>query len=182
MTDVLSTPMQDNDADAKTVGEYLLALARQVWIEDEGFSGKRPFGNSDWKSDVYGALVRGGVVEGELMDDYDEIAWDTFDEEAADKLILAALASLAPSKPTMADVNRAALIDAAAGAIHGGDYAHCPQVEREHYIAAATCAVDAVLPLIEQAIAAQAGSGEFREAVELIVAAALVRSYMGSEQ
>ena len=42
---VLNLPMQDNDAGAATIRDYLVALVREVWRERDGFSGKRPFGN-----------------------------------------------------------------------------------------------------------------------------------------
>ena len=58
---VLSVPMLPNDAEAKTVREYLVALARTVWEEGEGFSGKRPFGNSGWEHEVYNSLEAFGL-------------------------------------------------------------------------------------------------------------------------
>lgn len=42
-------PIQENDAGAKTIGEYLKKLLLTLWDEEDGFSGKRPFGNSSWK-------------------------------------------------------------------------------------------------------------------------------------
>lgn len=57
---IWACPMGENDAGASCVGAYMLALARQVWIEDEEFSGKRPFGNSSWWTEVYEALVDAG--------------------------------------------------------------------------------------------------------------------------
>lgn len=86
--DVSKLPMQPNDAEAATVGEYLCKLLELVWIEGEGFSGKRPFGNSGWKYEVYPALIKSGLVSGKL-DDEGYVA--TLDKEAADKIILAAI-------------------------------------------------------------------------------------------
>lgn len=81
---VLSFPMEDNDADAETVGHYLYSLLWMVWQHGEGFSGKRPFGNSSWEYDLYKPLVAGGFVRGEL----DEDGYiDDVDEMAANKLI-----------------------------------------------------------------------------------------------
>lgn len=74
-----------------TVQGYLLALLAQLWEEEEGFSGKRPFGNSGWKYDVYGALVKAGVVTGVL--DADGYV-DTCDHDAADTVIRACIHSL----------------------------------------------------------------------------------------
>ena len=81
---VLSYPMIDNDADAGTVGHYLCKLLWTLWQEGEGFSGKRPFGNSGWEYDLYEPLVTGGFVTGEL----DEDGYiDSVDKESADELI-----------------------------------------------------------------------------------------------
>jgi hypothetical protein len=60
-----------------TLREYLLALLLTLWDEQEDFSGKRPFGNSDWAFDVYAALIKAGHLKGTLdsdgaVEDYDE--------------------------------------------------------------------------------------------------------------
>lgn len=73
MTDyvaLLDLPMQKNDAEAETIRDYLTKLLMTVWQEGESFSGKRPFGNSDWQYDLYKPLIKAGVIKGEL-DDYD---------------------------------------------------------------------------------------------------------------
>lgn len=57
--DVLALPMPDNDAGAATVREYLQALLLVLWMEEEGFSGKRPFGNSGWQGELENALKDG---------------------------------------------------------------------------------------------------------------------------
>lgn len=66
--ELLLVPMQSNDADAATVGGYLRALLRRVWEEGEGFSGKRPFGNSGWEHELYRALITAGAVVGGSLD------------------------------------------------------------------------------------------------------------------
>lgn len=65
---VLHTPMQPNDAQAATVGQYLVRLAMVMWDEGEDVSGKRPFGNSSWEGEVIEALIRAGLIEGDLDD------------------------------------------------------------------------------------------------------------------
>lgn len=81
---VLSYPMSDNDADARTVGHYLRTLLWTIWQDGEYFSGKRPFGNSGWEYDLYKTLISGGFVSGEL----DEDGYiDSVDEESADEII-----------------------------------------------------------------------------------------------
>ena len=79
--DYANIPMKENDAGAKTVGEYLKKLLLTLWDEEEGFSGKRPFGNSGWKYEVYTALISAKVVNGKL-DEYgyvDEVDYHTAD-------------------------------------------------------------------------------------------------------
>ena len=74
-------PMQENDAGAKTVGDYLKILLLTLWDEEAGFSGKRPFGNSGWQYEVYKALISAKVVDGKLDEDgyVDEIDCYTAD-------------------------------------------------------------------------------------------------------
>lgn len=67
--EILNIEMQENDAGAKTIGEYVAKLACGVIVETEGFSGKRPFGNSGWYNGLVEPLVRAGVVEGEIDED-----------------------------------------------------------------------------------------------------------------
>lgn len=88
--EVLALPMGANDADAETIGGYLRALLLELWTEGEGFSGKRPFGNSGWEFDLYRPLVEAGFVAGEMIDGYAEIQ----DRKAADAMIAKAIAAL----------------------------------------------------------------------------------------
>ena len=60
---ILDAPMGPNDIDAQTVREYLAVLLATVWREEEGFDGKRPFGNSGWQHDLCHALAASGYVE-----------------------------------------------------------------------------------------------------------------------
>lgn len=94
--EVLHCPMdpKTNDAKASTVGEYLGALLMTLWEEDEGFSGKRPFGNSGWQWDVYTALVKAGLAEGSVYDDdgFEELEGFSREAEAlADEMIMQAI-------------------------------------------------------------------------------------------
>jgi hypothetical protein len=85
---VLNLPMGDNDADARTVREYLMKLLLTVWDEKEGFSGKRPFGNSSWEVELYRALIFGGAIEGRVDADGDV---DGYDDDRADAVIRRAI-------------------------------------------------------------------------------------------
>ncbi len=90
--EILDLVMQDNDAGAGTVREYLLALLRGAWEEGEGFSGKRPFGNSSWEYDLYYVLVRNELMAGTF--DEDGYANTDFDTDAGHALILSAIEAL----------------------------------------------------------------------------------------
>ena len=89
---VLAVPMSsDNDSGATPVRGYLIEFARQVWIHGEGFSGKRPFGNSGWEWEVYAALGAAGLVP-VSRNRWDE---DEADQDEAERLVLLALDELA---------------------------------------------------------------------------------------
>ena len=90
-TNILDIPMQENDANAKTIREYLKALLEKLWSKGEGFCGKRPFGNSDWEYDLYIALVAAGAVEGTLDEDG---CFEDCDTKKADSLIFQAIQEL----------------------------------------------------------------------------------------
>jgi hypothetical protein len=66
---ILSLPMDKNDAKADTIGQYLIRLSQQCWFEEEGFSGKRPFGNSGWVHELAKALIKAEAIDGELDED-----------------------------------------------------------------------------------------------------------------
>lgn len=77
---ILRTPFEFNYGAGPvltTVRGYLKELLRTIWLEGEGFSGKRPFGDSSWYYDISNALIRAKVFEdGEYSDppdDYDKI-------------------------------------------------------------------------------------------------------------
>lgn len=53
-----------------TVRQYLYTLLDTLWDEEEGFSGKRPFGNSGWKQDIFDALIRNGFLAGKEEEGY----------------------------------------------------------------------------------------------------------------
>ena len=60
----------DSDAGSQlTVREYFRELLSTLWEEKEGFSGKRPFGNSGWEYEVHIALAKAGFVELGAWDD-----------------------------------------------------------------------------------------------------------------
>lgn len=81
---ILDLALDQNDARAETVRGYLIQLLRDLWREEEGFSGKRPFGNSGWQYEIYAPLVKAGYIAGSLdQDGY----LDECDTKAADRLM-----------------------------------------------------------------------------------------------
>lgn len=87
----LDARFSSDAGDDISVRDYLRTLLTTLWSEGEGFSGKRPFGNSGWESELYKPLVAGGFVPGKL----DEDGWIEYvDAKIADAyvhdLILAA--------------------------------------------------------------------------------------------
>lgn len=89
----LKLPMAANDAGAATVGDYLKALLRRLWIEEESFSGKRPFGNSGWKHELYEPLAKAGRVDAEMDEDGD-VCLTREGKQQANKIIHDAIDSL----------------------------------------------------------------------------------------
>lgn len=94
---ILDLPMQDNDAGASTVREYLCTLLAVLWDQQECFGGKKPFGNSGWHHELYEPLVTAGILPGELETDEDEeqgINWSTVDYQEGNRLVRLAIEAL----------------------------------------------------------------------------------------
>lgn len=72
-----------SDIGVTTVREYLFRLLSDLWIQQESFSSKRPFGNSAWYWDILRALGHAGVVEAQISP-YEEGEFD-FDIEITDE-------------------------------------------------------------------------------------------------
>lgn len=87
---ILDLPMDENDANAKTIREYMQALLRTLLTEVEAFSGKRPFGNSGWDWDMHKPLVKAGLVIG-TIDKYGDL---DHDDKHATRLLLEAIKDL----------------------------------------------------------------------------------------
>lgn len=74
-----------NDLDKEvTIKEYFIEILKRFWEEKEGFSGKRPFGNSGWDWDLFIPLIKAGLIKGELDEDGDI---EDFDEKQANEII-----------------------------------------------------------------------------------------------
>lgn len=59
---------ETNDAKASSVREYFKMMASVLWDEKEGFSGKRPFGNSGWQYEIIDPVVAAGLAETDNAD------------------------------------------------------------------------------------------------------------------
>lgn len=91
--EILALPMGENDVKASTIKNYLKALLAVLWKEEQGFSGKRPFGTSGWQWDVYAALVKADLIDGTLDED-GNLGLGSFDRREADALIQSAIEAL----------------------------------------------------------------------------------------
>ena len=75
-----------DDLDKKvSVRGFMYELLKELWTEFEGFSGKRPFGNSGWEYWVYTVMIKEGIIKGKL--DEDGFIED-IDENKAHKIIM----------------------------------------------------------------------------------------------
>lgn len=90
----LYAPMTENDADAKTIGGYLHKLLYTLWQEGEGFSSKRPFGNSYWEHDLYIALGKNGHVEMTFDEDGYIEMFEAAQKQKARRIIFACINQL----------------------------------------------------------------------------------------
>jgi hypothetical protein len=89
---VLALPLPEgNDADAATVRDYLTAQLVALWREGDGFSGKRPLGNSGWEWDIYIPMAKAGLIHGEFDEDGEVIE---LHEAVGERLIVAAINEL----------------------------------------------------------------------------------------
>ena len=80
----LEVRFNSDAGDNLTVRDYLRTLLETLWNQGEGFSGKRPFGNSGWKGDILPALIKANIVNGKL----DEDGYiDHCDDKAANNVI-----------------------------------------------------------------------------------------------
>lgn len=86
--EILKLKMKPNDSGAKTVGGYLASLLTTVLEEQEGFSGKRPWGNSGWEYDLYEPLIKAGLVKGTFDEDGYLDRFNNNEMLKADKIIL----------------------------------------------------------------------------------------------
>ena len=86
---ILAIPFVSNDLGGTvTIRAYLTNLLQALWCEKEMFSGKKPFGNSDWDSDVAVALIKAKVVRGKLDPNgyIEKVKWGDVDRVMAEAI------------------------------------------------------------------------------------------------
>jgi hypothetical protein len=68
--DILKLSFRSHDLGmVVTVKKYLSLLLERLWVEEEGFNGKRPFGNSGWQSELATCFIRAELLKGEIDPD-----------------------------------------------------------------------------------------------------------------
>jgi hypothetical protein len=90
LDDIANIDIEHPDlAEGTTLMDMLKELCLKVWFEGEGFSGKRPFGNSGWRIPVYQALVKHGAIEGFIDEEGDLQECDTeYGDEIIQQIVL----------------------------------------------------------------------------------------------
>jgi len=101
---ILDLDLEPNDAGAATVRDYLIELLRLVWEHEQGFSGKRPFGNSGWQHDLYVPMAEQGWIASH-SNQWDELVID--EPREADRLIDLAIQELGREQSTVASTEKA---------------------------------------------------------------------------
>jgi len=90
-SEILDLPMNVNDAGATTLRDYFKKLLLSLWVEGEGFSGKRPFGNSCWDMEIYTTLVEHHLIAGSFDEDF---YVEKVDYEAGNRLVIGLIEAL----------------------------------------------------------------------------------------
>jgi hypothetical protein len=91
---VLDLALPENASGATTVRGYLIALLHDLWREEDGFSGKRPFGNSGWQYDIYAPMGRAGWIVMTLDEDGYVEDFTAEEHRKAESLVLSAIHAL----------------------------------------------------------------------------------------
>lgn len=90
----------DSDAGENlTLRQYLTTLLHTLWVEEESFSGKRPFGNSGWQIDVGYGLVRAGVLPGVIHCDTEDEVDIEFKDSDLNALVVACIDAISAEEP-----------------------------------------------------------------------------------
>lgn len=89
--EILDYPYGFEDGEMpNSLREYFQDLLTTLWSKGEGFSGKRPFGNSGWELDIHHCLATQEVLGGKVVLDEDGYVYRTdYDRKAYNKLVFA---------------------------------------------------------------------------------------------
>jgi len=69
--EILDIRFEHQDLGDVSIREFFGKLCMTVWLEEEGFSGKRAFGNSGWNYDLYECLETNNLIdEGDDADEF----------------------------------------------------------------------------------------------------------------
>lgn len=86
--EILDLEFESTDLNKKiTIRDFFKELLTTLFKEGEGFSGKRPFGNSGWDYDLCVCLAQNGIIDGECFDNCGFTDWD-YDSKEAERKIL----------------------------------------------------------------------------------------------
>lgn len=94
--DALDVSFWASDIDEQlTVREYFHRLLSTLWHEEDGFSGKRPFGNSCWQLSMIYGLIESGFIAGNIeRDDELLVEYATYNEKEANEFIQSIIARM----------------------------------------------------------------------------------------
>jgi hypothetical protein len=68
-----------------TIRQFFFELMEKLWLQQECFNSKRPFGNSSWDSDLIVCLIKNNLIKGEL--DEDEYI-NKYDNKEVDEFVI----------------------------------------------------------------------------------------------
>ena len=54
------------ESETVTLKQYFHMLLLKLWISEEVFDGRRPWGNSGWTYDVFVVLIKNGLIPGKI--------------------------------------------------------------------------------------------------------------------
>lgn len=74
------------DDEYKTIREFLCDILKTLWKEGEGFSGKRPLGNSGWQRLLLVTLYENQIIDGE-EDEYGDVEFSEENKRLGRQLI-----------------------------------------------------------------------------------------------
>lgn len=72
----------------QTVRSFLKNLLVKIMVEEEGFSSKRPWGNSAWQAPLIICLIKHGILNGSIVEYEDGMVdLDSYDREEFENIV-----------------------------------------------------------------------------------------------